>query len=80
MPSEQAWADVFSAGMSLLEKLSGALSAGKPQQKSAAVPLALPRGLLAADESTGQPYLKLPLPKPDVLKKILDLLSSSFSL
>jgi superfamily II DNA or RNA helicase len=74
IPGEQAWTDVFSAGMSLLEKISGALSAGKPQRKSAGSPLALPPGLLAADESTGQPYLKLPIPKPDVLKKIVDLL------
>jgi superfamily II DNA or RNA helicase len=74
LPGEQAWADVFSAGMSLLEKISGALSAGKAHQKSAAGSLALPLGLLSADESTGQPCLKLPLPKPDVLKKIVDLL------
>ena len=33
LQGEQAWADVFSAGMSLLEKISGALSAGKPQRE-----------------------------------------------
>jgi superfamily II DNA or RNA helicase len=73
---EQAWADVFSAGMSLLEKISVALSAGKPCEKSAAGPIALPPGLISTDESTGRPCLKLPLPKPDVLKKIVDLLEA----
>jgi superfamily II DNA/RNA helicase len=79
-PHDRAWADVFSAGMSLLEKISGALSAGKPREKSAAGPVALPPGFISTDESTGRPCLKLPLPKPDVLKKIVDLLDSSFSL
>jgi superfamily II DNA or RNA helicase len=74
--NEQAWADVFSAGMSLLEKLSGALSAGKSPEKSAAGSLALPGGLVAEDETTGRPYLKLPLPGPDVMKKITDLFSA----
>ena len=75
-PSEQAWADVVSAGMLLLEKISGALSAGKRPGKSPAGSIALPRTLIANDESTGQPCLKLPLPKPDMLKKIVDLLEA----
>ena len=72
-PHEETWSDIFSAGMSLLEKISGALSAGKPKDGSAAKSIALPHGLLATDESTGQPYLKLPLPKPELIKKIVDL-------
>ncbi len=75
-PQEQAWADVFSAGVSLLEKLNGALSAGKTRGQSPAGALALPKGLIVADESTGQSYLKLPLPKPELLKKIVDLLDA----
>ena len=34
----------------------------------------LPESLLARDERTGQPCLKLPLPKPEVLQTIADLL------
>jgi superfamily II DNA or RNA helicase len=79
-PREAAWADILSSGMSLLEKISGALSVGKPQKGSSAKSVALPRGLLATDESTGKPYLKLPLPKPELLEKITDLLESVFSL
>ena len=75
-PSVQAWADVVSAGMSLLEKISGALSKGKRPGKFPAGSIALPRTLIANDEATGQPCLKLPLPKPDMLKKIVDLLEA----
>jgi superfamily II DNA or RNA helicase len=76
LPHEEAWADVFSAGLSLLEKLSGALSAGKSPKPSAPGSIALPKDLIASDETTGRPYLKLPLPKPELLKKIADLLGA----
>jgi superfamily II DNA or RNA helicase len=75
-PQEQAWADVFSAGVSLLEKLNGALSAGTTRDQRDAGPLALPKGLIVPDETTGQSYLKLPLPKPDLLEKIVGFLEA----
>jgi len=38
-------------------------------------PGGLPTGLVARDETTGRPYLKLPLPDANVMQKIADLLS-----
>jgi len=77
-PSPDAiWTDVVTAGMSLLDKLAQAFSAGKPAEagKGEPSPLRLPSGLLVRDQSGGQPYLKLPLPKPEVLEQIAGLLS-----
>lgn len=73
--SQNAWADVFSAGLSLLEKLQSAVSQDKPNAPTAKSPT-LPSGLIATEESTGQPYLKLPLPEPQVLQKIFDFINS----
>ena len=36
----------------------------------------LPGGLVAQDKQTGQPYLKLPLPEPETVQKILDWFSA----
>ena len=35
----------------------------------------LPAGLVARDEKTGEPYLRVPVPKPETLRKIIDLLA-----
>jgi hypothetical protein len=37
------------------------------------LPSGLPAGLLSRDETSGQPYLKLPLPEPETVQKILEL-------
>ena len=79
VPHEQAWSDVFSAGISLLEKLSGAISAGKKGDRSTGGEIALPKGIIATDDSSGRPYIKLPLPAPEMLKKITDLLEAFVS-
>jgi hypothetical protein len=64
--------------MSLLDKLAQAFSAGKPTGpgKGEPSPLGLPSGLIVRDESGGQPYLKLPVPKPEVLEQIAGLLGN----
>jgi superfamily II DNA/RNA helicase len=67
---QNAWTDVFSAGLSLLEKLQNAVSQDKPS--GAAKTISLPANMIAKEESTGQSYLKLPLPDPQVLQKIFD--------
>ena len=72
---EQMWADVVSAGVSLLGKLGQALQAGSATGKPSGA-TNLPGGLIARDERTDQPYLKLPLPDPQTLQKITDVLSS----
>jgi len=73
---EQAWSDVLSAGMSLLDKLGQALGSSQPQStgKGGGSSLSLPGSLVARDEQTGQPYLKLPMPEPAAMQKIVDLL------
>ena len=76
---QQVWADVLSTGMSLLDKLGQALSAGRadsrPGNPPAAVP-GMPGTMLARDEQTGQPYLKVPMPEPEVLEKIGELFAA----
>jgi superfamily II DNA or RNA helicase len=72
---QAAWADVFTAGLSLLEKLQNAVAQDKPKESGTKSPT-LPSGLIATEESTGQPYLKLPLPEPQVLQKIFDFINS----
>jgi hypothetical protein len=72
---QNAWADVFSAGLSLLEKIQNAVSQDKPNE-SVARTSGLPAGMIATEESSGQPYLKLPLPEPQVLQKIFDFIKT----
>jgi len=72
-PQEQVWTDVLTAGASLLDKLGQALAVGKPDKPGTTTTAGLPGGLVAHDESSGQPYLKLPLPEPETVKKIVDL-------
>lgn len=76
--SDEVWTDVVSAGVSLLDKIAQALSAGQPRERQGTQRGAaqLPSGLVVRDESGGQPYLKLPLPKAEVVEKITSLLSA----
>ena len=80
---EEVWGDVIATGVSLLEKLGQALSnvdasANGAQQATPDLthpsnPLA---GLVAQDEQTGRPYLKIPMPEQDAITKVMDLLQS----
>ena len=80
-PQEDAWSDVLSAGMSLLEKFSRAISEGKSRPASAAgaaSPGGLPSplaSLVASDPQTGKPYLKLPMPEPETVEKLVGLVA-----
>jgi hypothetical protein len=67
--SQPGWSDIISAGMSLLQRLSAPAGSGRDRG-------GLPASLVARDEATGQPYLKLPIPNPDVVQKIVDLLGA----
>ncbi len=71
----EMWTEVLTAGATLLDKLSRTLSATK-QAGGPSLPGGLPSGLIAQDEPGGQPYLKLPLPKNDVLEKIMGLVGT----
>jgi len=75
--SESAWAEVASAGLAFLDKLSQALlePAGKarpPETPAQSLP-GLAQAFLERD-ATGRAFLKLPVPHPDTLKKVADLL------
>ena len=75
-PQEQLWTDVVAAGMSLLDKLGQvlgtgqALGTGQPQQPTSG---GLPGAIVTRDEQTGQPFLRLPLPEPETMQKIVEL-------
>jgi hypothetical protein len=74
-PQEQLWTDVVSTGMSLLEKLGQALGGGKSGERPSAG-RDLPGGMVVHDQQTGQPYLKLPLPEPETMQKIMEVLAA----
>lgn len=83
-PSQDAWTDVLSAGVQLLEKFTQAIGESSPtsppkdpKHQSTDQPpagLTLPSNLIARDEKTGQSYVKLPMPEPEVIQKIVDVL------
>ena len=61
-PSESPWAPLLSAGMKLLEALTerdDGQTGGSPVQR-----------LVQADPTTGERYLRLPIPEPQVIKQL----------
>ena len=68
-PAEQAWTEVLTAGMSLLDKLGQALATGAKSASGGGSP----GSLVSHDQQTGQSYLKLPMPEPETVQKIVDL-------
>ena len=83
---QDAWTDVISAGVQLLETFTRAIgdsSADSPSEDSklssagqSPAGLALPSNFLARDEKTGQTYVKLPMPEPEVIQKIVDVIGA----
>ena len=75
---EAIWTDVVTTGMALLDKLTQALSAGVggvgETQKTGGI--SLPVAAVARDEKTGQSYLKLPLPEPEMMQKIAEVFAA----
>jgi superfamily II DNA or RNA helicase len=63
-----ALAGLVAAGASFLEKLAGALSGGPSG--------GLPESLIVQDEQTGQPFIKFPLPEPEMIQSIVNLLGA----
>jgi superfamily II DNA or RNA helicase len=76
-PPEQLWSDLATAGQALLEGLgrmfAGGAQGGSGAGRSASGP---PAGLLERDERTGQTYVKLPMPEPETLQKLVDVLAA----
>ena len=83
---QDVWTDVLSAGMQLLEKFTLAIgessadgpSADSEQRSAAQSPagLVLPADFVARDEKTGQAYVRLPMPEPEIVRKIVDVLGA----
>jgi len=71
------WAAAISAGLGFLDKLGQALGPQSPSRPDGQPKLALPdvSQLVARDDKTGQPYLRLPIPQAETLQRIADLLS-----
>ena len=79
--TRHSWDDVLAAGAALLDKLSQAFGAGcgsgaPASARTPAGPAALSTSLVAQDQQTGEPYLKLPLPSPDTVERIVNLLGA----
>jgi superfamily II DNA or RNA helicase len=71
-PVEAAWSEVMAAGAALLEKFGRALETAQAPAGAKKVPA--PGGLLERDPKTGRSYIKLPVPEPDTLRRIMELL------
>jgi superfamily II DNA or RNA helicase len=68
---DRLWTDVLTAGAQLLENLTRAVAGGATEEPDSGV--SSRSSFIARDEKTGQSYLKLPLPEPKVVQKIVDL-------
>jgi len=73
-PQEQALAELLKTGASLLGKLGEALAAGPDQPKEKTAGGASSPVVVDRDPKTGQTYLKLPVPEPEAVRKIVQLL------
>ena len=63
------WSGLLQVGMALLQQMAGASrSPGATGQPAAG---GLGRSLVMRDERTGETYLKVPVPKPEVLDQAL---------
>jgi len=69
----EAWGEVVSAGMGLLEKLGRALGAAGGEQATVSGAMGT---VIQTDEKTGKQYLRLPVPEPETIQKIADLLGT----
>lgn len=69
-----AWADLAAAGLNLIQKLTEAM---QPTVGSAAAAREQPTGtLVERDQTTGQSYLRLPLPDADTLAQFTRILET----
>jgi hypothetical protein len=74
--SDRVWTDLVTAGVSLLEKLGQALAAAGTAPQDAAGRAAAPAAFIAQDARTGRPCPQLPLPDPETLRRISDVLAA----
>jgi hypothetical protein len=74
-PAADPWTGLLQAGMALLQQFAAASGASASSAGgTASRPPASP--LLARDERTGEPYLRLPVPPPEVVEQVLKTVGS----
>lgn len=66
-PSADPWTGLFQSGMALLQQLAATGSGGPTLSGNGPAP----RTLVQRDEKTGETYLKLPVPPPEVVNQAL---------
>jgi superfamily II DNA or RNA helicase len=71
-PAADPWSGLLQAGMALLQQVASAARNGSSGgRESAARPGSLVQSLVQRDARTGETYLKLPVPSPEVLDQAL---------
>jgi superfamily II DNA or RNA helicase len=67
-----AWSGLLQAGLSLVQQLASATPNGtKAAGGGRSLPTIAGQSLIQRDERTGEPYLKLPVPSPELLEQAL---------
>ena len=67
-PGEDAWSGLLQTGLTLLEQLA---KASQPAQRPSNQIATIGAAIVGRDERTGENYLRLPMPKPEVLDRAL---------
>lgn len=75
VPVQDVWSEAITAGLSFLTKLADVAASNKPNAEGLTAPAGL-SSMVERDDKTGRSYLKFPMPEPEVLNKIADLLKS----
>jgi superfamily II DNA or RNA helicase len=72
VPAADPWSGLLQTGMALLQQVASAARVGASGRTAAdSLSGSLVQSLLQRDERTGETYLKLPMPKPEVLDEAL---------
>jgi len=72
---QDAWQELIASGVDFISKLGQVLQAPAARDTSIAQP-AVPASFVAKDEKTGEAYIRLPMPEPDTIKKIVDVIGA----
>jgi superfamily II DNA or RNA helicase len=72
IPAAEPWQDLVNAGISLFTSFTRAMSAASPEGGSSTLSFQPEKlaALVARDEQTNTPYLKLPMPNPNAMRDI----------
>lgn len=69
--TENPWTGLLQAGMAFLQQMTEASKGGSSTQSGKQK-----TSIIQRDENTGESYLKLPVPPPEVLNQVLDVVNS----